>query len=152
MLKHALLAITVAASPLSAAASTHLTEQWGERATNLHDQTMSLLYEIDAGLVPNLSDDYLIEIERFALTADRLGNWVQASGKSAEYVCLFRHLSQTGISQLDILDAGASQLETQRALTELALMFAHAERLASASSRASRLSVSQSANVQTSCS
>ncbi len=152
MMKHVFAALAICALPFSASASSHLAEEWGHRATDLYDRTAIMLHQIDHGVMPEVTEDYLIELERFSLTAGRLGDWIQTSGKSAEYACLYRSLAQTGVSQLDVLDAGSTPIEMRSALSELALMFADAERVAIASSRPAAISVSSRLHTGAACS
>ncbi len=150
MMKRLIAAIAVLATPLTAAATPELAHEWGNKAASLHAQTTNLITAIDMGEQPDFALSYLLEIERFSVTASRLGQWIDTSNGASDLGCIFRGMAAEGEVQLNTLD-GAHASDTARdALRRLAAMFADAEMIALASTYrragldANRASVPQS--------
>lgn len=132
------------ALPLTAQASPQLAQDWGGKAASLHAETTALITEIDSGLHPEIDLTYLIEIERFAATAGRLGSWIDTSEGPADLGCIFRGMAAEGERQINTLDTANDLSDRRTALRRLATMFADAEMIAVATSR-QRLRTSETA-------
>lgn len=150
-MKRIFAALILVLLPLNAAASPELATEWGNKAADLHTETSALIQLIDRGETHNLNPDYLFEIERFSMTAARLGGWIDQTGKAPDLGCIFRGMASEGELQLTALDAGASQDQTRAALGRLVSMFSDAEMIAVASARRTYLSPARSSSQPASC-
>ncbi len=139
MLKRLIAIIAIATLPASASASNNLAEEWGTRASMLYDQTTTMLFQLDHGVQPQLTDAYLIELERFSLTAGRLGAWMQTTDGADRFSCVYTQLANDSISHLNVLDTEADAADLRNALSQLAFVFVDAEMLAAASAQRTSL-------------
>ncbi|WP_300379266.1 hypothetical protein [Henriciella sp.] len=134
-MKRMLLALAAAALPFSAAASPELATQWGVKASDLREDTASLISVIEASGTVNVPSDFETEIARFSMTASRLGSWIDGNGGPSDLGCIFRGMAEEGEVQLDALDTADSARETHTSLKRLAAMFSDAETIAVAAAQ-----------------
>lgn len=138
MMKRVLLPLTLTLLAGPAAASPELAELWGAKAATLSAQSADLLNAAQHGRMPALDEDYVIELERFALNATRLGSWSDASGSPAALGCTFRSLGAEAESQLEALEAAHTVRSSEIALAQLMTLFDDARDLSSAAAWAAR--------------
>ena len=138
MMKRVLIPFTFALLAGPAAASPELAELWGAKAATLSAQSADLLDAARHGRMPALDEDYVIELERFALNATRLGMWSDASGGPAALGCTFRSLGAEAESELDALEAADTARSTETALSQLMTLFDSAQDLSTAAAWAAR--------------
>jgi len=150
-MKRLVIAIALFATPFTASASPELASQWGSKAASLHAQTTDLITMIDQGDSPDFALQYLLDVQRFAATATRLGSWIDRSSGAKDLGCIFRGMAAEGEVQLDTLDSADDTATTREALRRLATMFSDAEMVAIASTRRSATPGLASATSRQSC-
>ena len=128
----------IAALPVTAAASPELAGDWGIKAADLHEETSGLIAAIDRTGDTAITEDYEIEIARFATAATRLGRWIDGNDGPSDLGCIFRGMAEEGEVQLDALFEAESAGETRDSLVRLAAMFSDAEVIAVAASQSAR--------------
>lgn len=138
MMKRILIPFTFTLLAGPAAASPELAEIWGAKAATLSAQSADLLIAAQHGRLPALDEDYVIELERFALNATRLGSWNDVSGGPAALGCTFRSLGAEAESQLEALEAAHTAHSSETALLHLMTLFDDAQDLSSAAAWAAR--------------
>ena len=126
-MKRLIASLVLVALPFSAAASPDLARDWGTKASALYEDTIELL-ESDA----DIPDSYETEIGRFALTAGRLGSWIDGSGGPSDLGCIFRGMAEEGETQLMALESAETPDAREDSLKRLATMFSDAEAIAAA--------------------
>jgi len=119
--------LVVLATPASA--SPDLSEEWGQVASTLYEQTVETMRGAP------LPDGYEADTARFAATAARLADWAEASGAAADFDCIFRGMTEEADVQLDALGTHA---DGEAPLQRLAILFSDAEAIAAAAVHASR--------------
>ena len=138
MMKRVLIPFTLCLLAGPAAASPELAELWGAKAVALSAQSAALLDTARHGDMPALDEDYVIELERFALNATRLGAWSEMSGAPAGLSCTFRNLGKETETELETLESAHSARSAETALTRLMALLADAKDLSSAAAWAGR--------------
>lgn len=118
-----------------ALASPDLAETWGAKASDLYGSTLVML---DTGTSSDLADDYIIGVERFAVTATRLGTWNDNSHGPADFGCIFRGMAEEAELQLDALETATSATDREAALKRLIGMFDDAQAISAAAAHAAR--------------
>ena len=126
-MKRLIASLILSALPFTAAASPELARDWGTKASALYEDTVELL-ESDA----SIPDSYETEIGRFALTAGRLGSWIDGSGGPTDLGCIFRGMAEEGETQLMALESAETPGGREDSLKRLASMFSDAEAIAAA--------------------
>lgn len=126
-MKRLIASFVLVALPFSAAASPELARDWGTKASTLYEDTVELLESDDS-----IPDSYETEIGRFALTAGRLGSWIDGSGGPSDLGCIFRGMAEEGETQLLALESADTPDAREDSLTRLATMFSDAEAIAAA--------------------
>ncbi|WP_084395624.1 hypothetical protein [Henriciella aquimarina] len=137
-MKRFAVALVLAALPFAASASPQLASDWGIKAGDLREETANLIAAIDASGKADISDDYEIEIGRFAMTATRLGHWIDGNEGPSDLGCIFRGMAEEGEVQLDALSGADSTRAKRQSLVRLATMFSDAEAIAVAAQYANR--------------
>ncbi|MEZ5999282.1 hypothetical protein [Hyphomonas sp.] len=138
MLKQISLASALALMAGSASASPELAELWGAKAVTLAGDSAPLLDTARQGRMPALDEDYVIEVERFAYNATRLGDWTQQAGIPAAIGCSFFSLGQEAEIGLEALEAARSARASAEALGGLMSLFADARSLSTAAAWSAR--------------
>lgn len=129
-MKRLIACLVLCALPFTASASPELARDWGTRASTLYQETVSMLNsDSDLSDVP---DSYETEIGRFALTAGRLGSWIDGSGGPSDLGCIFRGMAAEGENQLAALEAAETPQGREQSLKRLATMFSDAEAIGAA--------------------
>ncbi|WP_300393713.1 hypothetical protein [Henriciella sp.] len=136
-MKRLLVAIAAAALPFTASASPELVGDWGAKASDLRDETASLIAHIDEAGTADIPDSYEIEILRFAAAAQQLGHWVDGNDGPSDLGCIFRGMAEEGEVQLDALSDAETPRTTRQSLVRLATMFSDAEVIAVAATHSS---------------
>ena len=126
-----------AALPFAAMASPDLAGDWGIKAADLHAETSGLIETIDETGEAAITEDYEIEIARFATAATRLGRWIDGNDGPSDLGCIFRGMAEEGEVQLDALFEAETARETRKSLVRLAAMFSDAEVIAVAAAHSS---------------
>ncbi|MCI4645746.1 MAG: hypothetical protein MRY64_13280 [Hyphomonadaceae bacterium] len=121
MLKLFFAALCLAALAPAALADEILAREWGAEAGHLYEETAEVL---NGAALPARYEDELV---RFAVTADRLGNWIDATDRPHDLGCIFRGMADEAEVQLHMLHLPGAR---QRALRRLATLFHDAESLA----------------------
>ena len=129
-MKRLIASLILSALPFSASASPDLARDWGMRASTLYQETVGLL-ESDGDL-SDVPESYQTEIARFALTAGRLGSWIDGSGGPSDLGCIFRGMAQEGETQLSALENAETPGAREQSLKRLATMFSDAESIGAA--------------------
>ena len=132
MMKRVLIPFSFALFAGPALASPELAELWGAKAATLSAQSAALLDTARDGEMPALEEDYVIELERFALNASRLGAWNDASGGPAGFTCTFRSLGEETEGQLESLETARSARASEAALSHLMVLLDDAQALSKA--------------------
>lgn len=128
MMKPLCLALCVAfAVPAALADEADLAREWGAKAGFLYEDTAAGLQS--GALPPHYEDDLM----RFAVTADRLGTWIDATGRPHDLGCIFRGMADEAELQLDQLQEPTAR---EGALRRLATLFNDAENIGLAASYA----------------
>lgn len=138
MLKHICIAAALMLAAGSASASPELAELWGAKATALAGDSAPMLDTARQGRMPTLDEDYVIELERFALNATRLGDWTQQSGIPAAIGCSFRNVAEDAEIGLEALEYARSARDSAEALDGLISLFADARNLSAAAAWSAR--------------
>lgn len=138
MLKQIFIASVLTLTAGSAAASPELAELWGAKATALAGDSAPLLDTARQGRLPALDEAYVIEVERFAFNATRLGDWTQHAGIPAAIGCSFRRLGEDAEIELEALEGARSARASAAALDGLMTLFADARRLSKAAAWSAR--------------
>lgn len=138
MLKHICIASALTLAAGSAAASPELAELWGAKAAALAGDSAPLLDTARQGRMPALDDTYVIEVERFAFNATRLGDWTRQSGAPPAIGCSFLSLGEETEIQLEALEGARSARASAEALDGLMTLFADASRLSAAAAWSAR--------------
>ena len=113
--------------PGLAVADPALALEWGQRASALHQATSNAIG--GEPLAPQFEDS----VARFAVTANRLGSWIDATGGAADLGCIFRGMADEAELQLQQVALPEAR---QPALRRLASLFNDAEAVALAAARA----------------
>ena len=114
-------------APGALADETDLAREWGAKAGFLYEDTAAGLQ--GGALPPRYEDDLM----RFAVTADRLGAWIDATGRPHDLGCIFRGMADEAELQLSQLQTPSTRTA---ALRRLATMFNDAENIGLAASYA----------------
>ena len=138
MLKQISLASALALMAGSASASPELAELWGAKAAALAGESAPLLDTARQGRLPVLDEDYVIEVERFAFNAARLGNWTVQAGVPAAIGCSFRSLGEEAEIELEALEGARSARASAEALNGLMRLFEDARTLSTAAAWTAR--------------
>jgi hypothetical protein len=138
MLKQISLASALALMAGSASASPELAELWGAKAAALAGESVPLLDTARQGRQPVLDEEYVIEVERFAFNATRLGDWTQQAGIPAAIGCSFRSLAEDTEIELEALEGARSAHASAEALGGLLNLFADARTLSAAAAWSAR--------------
>ncbi len=134
MLKRLIPALLGLALAQTAAASPELAEVWGTKAGDLHAQSAVLRDANDAHLPQN----YVRELERFAITATRLGTWNDEQGGAADLGCIFRGMAEEAELQLMALEDAKGPAARDVAFNRLVSMFDDAQVISKAAVLAAR--------------
>lgn len=137
-MKRLILAIATAVLPFAASASPQLANDWGIKASSLYQETSNMIAVLDRTGRPIIPESYEVEIQRFAMTATRLGLWVDGSKGPSDLGCIFRGMAEEGEVQLDALSDAKSAHVVRLSLVRLAAMFSDAETIAVAAVYASQ--------------
>lgn len=132
MMKRTLLPLTLCLLAAPAAASPELAELWGAKAVALSSRSSALLEAAREGQMPALDEDYVIEMERFALNATRLAAWSEASDAPTGLSCTFRSLGQETETELETLETARTARSVETALARLLALLENAEDLSTA--------------------
>ena len=138
MLKQIFLASVLAVSAGTASASPELAELWGAKASMLASDSAPLLDTARQGRLPVLDEDYVIEVERFAFNATRLGVWTEQAGVPSAIGCGLRNLGAEAETQLEALESARSARASAAALDGLLDLFADARTLSAAAAWSGR--------------
>ena len=138
MLKHLISLLLCASMTPVALASPDLAETWGAKAGDLYSSTLVML---DADNGNDLTDDYIVGVERFAVTATRLGTWNDDSHGPADFGCIFRGMAEEAELQLGALETAHSPTDREAALKRLIGMFDDAQAISAAAAHAARYGV-----------
>ncbi|MCA8902617.1 MAG: hypothetical protein KDA53_15360 [Hyphomonas sp.] len=138
MLKRLLAPLALAALALPASASPELAELWGVKAAGLYSDTVVLLDEARTGAAPALEDGYIIDLERFAVTATRLGSWNDQVSGAKDLGCIFRGMAEEAEIQLGALEGARSVRDRESALRRLVTLFDDAQDISAAAAWAAR--------------
>ncbi|MEZ5998596.1 MAG: hypothetical protein R3B98_07880 [Hyphomonas sp.] len=139
MLKRLFAPVLLAAlAALPAAASPELAEIWGAKAAALYSETTDLLDTARTGERPALDDGYLIDLERFAMTATRLGSWNDEVSGAKDLGCIFRGMAEEAEVQLNALEGAGSATASEAALKRLVTLFDDAQEISVAAAWAAR--------------
>ena len=150
-MKRLLVTLVAIALPFTASASPELASHWGMKASDLHEMTTGLIGAIDTSGKVNISHEYEIEIERFAMTASDLALWIDGHNGPSDLGCIFRGMAQEGELQLGALDGAGSPSEARQSLVRLATMFSDAEIIAIAAMHASDHSLPATGTAEATC-
>ena len=110
----------VFAVPTATADEAELARDWGAKAGQLYQETVAGLHGED------LSNRFEDDLARFAVTADRLGSWVDESSRSHDLGCIFRGMADEAELQMSLLEQPGRRGE---ALHRLATLFNDAENI-----------------------
>lgn len=135
-MKRLVACIAVCAVPFSASASPQLASDWGTRASELYQETITLLERNEAGELSAIPQQYETGVERFSVMAGRLGSWIDGNDGPSDLGCIFRGMAEEGEVQLMALDAADDMDAEHDSLKRLATMFSDAESIAAAASHA----------------
>ena len=135
MLKRLFAALVLFAAPLAAHASPQLALEWGDKAAELHADTVDYIAAIDAGYEPVISAAYISELERFAVTAQRLSTWLAASENGIELACLMADIAEESANEIIVLLSTRDTRTQSDALHHLADILQQADYVARASVR-----------------
>jgi hypothetical protein len=138
MLKHVFTAALLAISAGTASASPELAELWGAKAARLASDSTPLLDTARQGRQPALDEDYVIEVERFAFNATRLGLWTEQAGVPSAIGCSFYSLGEEAERQLETLETARTARASAAALDQLMGLFADARTLSNAAAWSAR--------------
>lgn len=138
MLKQICIASALALMAGSASASPELAELWGAKAATLAGDSASLLDTARQGRMPALDEDYVIEVERFAYNATRLGDWTAQAGVPPAIGCSFRSLAKDTEIEIVALEGARSARASAKALDGLMTLFADARALSTAAAWSAR--------------
>lgn len=115
------------ALPAAQADEADLAREWGAKAGMMYEDTAAGL---QGAVLPARYED---DLARFAVTADRLGAWIDETGRPHDLGCIFRGMADEAELQLGALSVPASR---SAALRRLATMFNDAENIGLAASYA----------------
>ncbi|WP_321490869.1 hypothetical protein [uncultured Hyphomonas sp.] len=138
MLKQISLASALALMAGPASASPELAELWGAKAATLAGDSAALLDTARQGRQPALDEEYVIEVERFAFNATRLGGWTQQAGIPSAIGCSFLSLGEAAEMELEALEGARSARASADALNGLMSLFADARSLSAAAAWSAR--------------
>jgi len=138
MLRQICIASALALSAGTASASPELAELWGAKATALASDSAPLLDTARQGRLPTLDQDYVIEIERFAFNATRLGVWTRQAGVPSTIGCSLLSLGEETEVQLEALEGARSARASADALDGLLSLFSDARTLSVAAAWSAR--------------
>lgn len=113
---------------LPASADADLAEAWGARAAELHADTLALR---SSGTMPA---DYVVALSRFAVTAGRLGHWMEQAGEG-DLGCIFRGMAEEAEIQLYAMEQPS---ERAQAVERLTVLFDDAQFMSAAAASAAR--------------
>jgi hypothetical protein len=134
-MKRLLICLAFAFTPMTAAASPELANQWGNEASDLRERTASMIASIDMGLQAEMDDTYELDVYRFANTSAGLSVWIDQTEGPKDLGCIFRGMRAEADTQLGKLDDMSDPLTTRETLRRLSTMFADAEMIADAAQR-----------------
>lgn len=137
MLKRLIFALSLLSTPLAAEASQDLALEWGQKAAALRADTTEYIDAIDYGYEPVIGDDYLTEIERFAVNAGRLGRWLNSTGGAGDLSCVVSKLAIESERELSSLLNAPDSSSQRLALVHVSDMLSQAEYIAVVSARRS---------------
>ncbi|MEM5517925.1 hypothetical protein WNY37_13285 [Henriciella sp. AS95] len=129
-MKRLFLAIAAATLPFAASASPQLATDWGVKASDLYQETVDFIENVDRSGETAIPAEYETEIVRFAHAAAKLGSWIDGNNGPSDLGCIFRGMAQEGEVQLDALYDAQSPVQTRESLVRLATMFSDAEIIA----------------------
>lgn len=138
MLKQCVVALALISAAPVAAASPELAEAWGVKASKLYSDTVELLDAAKRGDAPALTPEYVSDLERFSLTATRLGSWNDTAKGAADFGCIFRGMAQETELQLIEIEDAEDAGERAPALQRLVRMLDDAQMIASAAAYSAR--------------
>lgn len=115
----------VLALPTARADEGDLARDWGAKAGLMYQDTVAGLQ--GTALPARYEDD----LARFAVAADRLGAWIDATGRPHDLGCIFRGMADEAELQLGQLETPGAR---ESALRRLTTLFYDAENLALAAS------------------
>ncbi len=133
-MKRLILAFAILTAPV-ASASEALTETWAARAALLYQDTEEMLGALMAGYDKPVSAEFADELTQFAVTALRLGQWIDQTGGSSDYGCIFRGMAEEAELQLAQLEGPGSFIQHRAALKRLATLLDDAQVIAVASAQ-----------------
>ncbi len=142
-MKRILLCLCAFILPLSAAASPELAEEWGVKAGALYSQSVELMEILSRDGDISLKSQYITDLERFALTASKLGSWNDARTGARDLGCIFRGMAEEAELQLDALENPTSDAGQAAALRRLITMFDDAQTIAAAAAAAARAGITE---------
>ncbi|MEZ5947223.1 MAG: hypothetical protein R3C13_14785 [Hyphomonas sp.] len=138
MMKRLFVPILLSALAFPATASPELAESWGAEAAALYSETTGLLDTARMGERPALEDAYLIDLERFAMTATRLGSWNDEVSGAKDLGCIFRGMAEEAEVQLTALEGAETVRASETALKRLVTLFDDAQEISVAAAWAAR--------------
>lgn len=142
-MKRFILCVCTFLLPLSAAASPELAEEWGVKAGTLYNQSVELIQTLNRDGEITLGDNYITDLERFALTATRLGSWNDERTGARDLGCIFRGMAEEAERQLDVLETPEADGAQAAALRRLVTMFDDAQTIAAAAASAARAGITE---------
>lgn len=115
-----------------AAADRELALKWGADAAHLYGQVDTALDARRSGrhYTSGPSTRFVQDVVRFAITAERLGMWIDQSEETRDFGCIFRGMAEEADLQLERFEMAASPDEEAEALLRLIALFDDAQSIA----------------------
>ena len=142
-MKRFILCLCALILPFSAAASPELAEEWGVKAGALYSQSVELMEVLSRDGEISLKSQYITDLERFALTASKLGSWNDERTGARDLGCIFRGMAEEAELQLDALENPKSDTGQAAALRRLITMFDDAQTISAAAASAARAGITE---------
>lgn len=137
MKRLALSLLCLVAAPL-ASASPELAHSWSAKAGDLYLQTTEQMHVAKHSGKQSLNAGYVVELERFAYTASRLGAWNDAEGGAKDLGCIFRGMAEDVEVQLDTLTDKPAPRDQLSALKRLSALLDDAQQIGPAAASAAK--------------
>lgn len=149
-MKRLMLALALLIAP-AANASPELAETWGAKASMLYQDTAEMLDTLQAGYAMSTPTAYEDGLVQFAVTASRLGQWIDQGEGPSDLGCIFRGMAEEAEIQLEALET-ADDFSTRRdALKRLVVLLDDAQAIAVASAHSMRTGSMRDTNMAGSC-
>ncbi len=137
MKRLALSLLCLVAAPM-ASASPELAHSWSAKAGDLYLQTAEHMRGAKHGGKHSLDAGYVVELERFAYTASRLGAWNDAESGAKDLGCIFRGMAEDVEVQLDALIDAPAPRDKITALKRLSALLDDAQQIGPAAASAAK--------------